>query len=119
MDIPMSERVVASGVRSPKDFLNGTDESLLEKEEDDETEDTKEVESQPEEADPVAVEVQLPIIYENALCNQPQVQSNSAGWCWVSGVPGEGSSCSDAMISALDKLQGKLNQVLKKMKTDF
>jgi hypothetical protein len=104
--MPISERIVASGVRSPKDFLNGTEESLIEKEEGDEGEDSQEDNSQPLEVDVIIEEPPVPIVYEDSLHNEPQVQSNSAGWCWVSGVPGEGASCADAMINALDKLQG-------------
>lgn len=104
------ERIAASGVRCPKDFLNGTDETLLEKDEDDEPEETVEAEVSVDEVDTATSEVHHPLIFEESLCNQPQVQGNSTGWCWVSGVVGQGTSGAEAMDNALDKLQGTIQQ---------
>ncbi|XP_059481869.1 uncharacterized protein LOC132200428 [Neocloeon triangulifer] len=104
MLMPMPERIAASRVRSPKEFLNGVEETLLVKENRDEFDEEKKSEAEVEETE-VVDEVPVPILYEEKLCNHPQIQCNSEGWCWVTGVPGEGSSCADAMSNALDKLQ--------------
>lgn len=100
------ERIAASGVRCPKDFLNGTDETLIEKDENDDPEETREVENTIDEIDIATSEVHHPLIYEDTLWNSPQVLGNSSGWCWVSGVTARGTSCADAMEIALDRLQG-------------
>jgi hypothetical protein len=102
------ERIAAAGVRCPKDFLNGTDETLLEKDENDEPEETGDAENTTDEIDTATSEVHHPLIYEEILWNSPKVLGNSSGWCWVSGVAGEGSSCAEAMENALDRLQGTL-----------
>jgi hypothetical protein len=105
--MPLMERIAAAGVRCPKDFLNGTDETLLEKDEDDDPEETGEAEKTIDEIDTATSEVHHPLIYEEILRNSPKVLGNSSGWCWVSGVTGEGNSCAEAMENALDRLQGK------------
>jgi hypothetical protein len=105
------ERVAASGVRCPKDFLNGTDETLLEKDEDDDPEESEKAENTIDEIETATSEVHHPLLYEESLWNCPQVLGNSTGWSWVSGVTGKGTSCAEAMENALDILQGtKLNQ---------
>ncbi|XP_065347839.1 uncharacterized protein LOC135944668 [Cloeon dipterum] len=100
--MPLTERIMASGVRSPKVFLNGTEssESSIKDNEDDNNEEMK-----PEVEAAVTVDAPSPVVYEEKLCNHPRIQCNSTGWCWVTGVHGEGGSCADAMSSALDKLQ--------------
>lgn len=100
--IPIPERLEALGVRRPQDFLNGTEE-FGEKQ----VEEEDEVKEEEEEVDKPAICTLGETVYEDQLFNVARAQSNSAGWCWITGVVGEGSSCSDAMVNALNTLQGE------------
>ncbi|KAF4530126.1 hypothetical protein B566_EDAN001383 [Ephemera danica] len=104
--LPVAERLEALGVRRPQDFLNGSDQLLIDGQEeeeangDEEKDETDQLSSTPC--------VPLEIKFEDQLYNVARVQSNQAGWCWVTGVAGKGSSCSEAMSDALNVLQDLL-----------
>jgi hypothetical protein len=93
------------GVKNPQHFLNGTGDTDLV---DGQEEDSKEAEQEENnELSPPIPYVTVETLYEDQLCNVPQIQSNVSGWCWLTGIAGKGSSCSEAMVDALNTLQGK------------
>lgn len=90
-------------MRGPQHFLNGTDEQ-------NDTENGEEEErSHAEDDTPNSTEATDQLsetVFEQEFCNTARIHSNSTGWCWVTGVPGKGDNCSEAMADALDTLQG-------------
>lgn len=101
--LSIPDRLTALGVRGPQHYLNGTEEREEKEGEEDEREQREEEE---EETPPAPCELGDPV-FETQLCNKAVAHSNPAGWCWVSGVAGEGATCAEAMANALDTLQGR------------